>query len=70
MLTDFNLRLLNFTQNSLPETYLQIHAAPQKEVAICFFYRVPCTQHFYRFKCSKSFLLGRICGEESLNFLG
>ena len=69
MLTDFNLRLLNFTQNSLPETYLQIHAAPQKEAA-CFFYGVPCTKHFYRFKCSKSFLLGRICGEESLNFLG
>ena len=69
MLVDFNLTLLNLTKNSLPETYLQIQAAPQIEVAICFFYGAPCTKHFYCFKCPKSFLLGRICGEQSLSFL-
>ena len=63
MLVYFNLTLLNLTQNSLPETYLQIQAATRIEVAICFFYGAPCTQHFYSVKCSKSFLLGRICGE-------
>ena len=69
MLVDFNLTLLNLTQNSLPETYLQIQAANQKEVVICFFYGASCTQHFYSVKYSKSFLLGRICGEQSLSFL-
>ena len=38
MLVDFNLTPFNLTQNSLPETYLQIQAAPRIEVAICFFY--------------------------------
>ena len=69
MLVDFNLTLLNLTQHSLPETHLQIEAAPQIGVAICLFYGAPCTRHFYRFKCSKFFLLGRICGEQSLSFL-
>ena len=69
MLVDFNLTLLNFTQNSLPETHLQIQAAPRIEVAMCFYYGEPCTQHFYSIKCSKSFLLGRICGEQSLSFV-
>ena len=46
MLVDFNLTLLNLTTNSLPETNLQIQAAPRKEVAICFFYGAPCTQRF------------------------
>ena len=35
-LVDFNL-----TQNSLPETHLQIQAASRIEVAICFFYGAP-----------------------------
>ena len=47
MLVDFSLTLLNLTSNSLPETHLQIQAAPRKEVAICFFYGAPYTQHFY-----------------------
>ena len=67
MLVDFNLTLLNLTQNYLPETHLQIQAATRIEVAICFFYGAPCTQHFYTVKCSKSILLGRICGEQSLS---
>ena len=41
MIVDFNLTLLHLTQNSLPETHLQIHAAPRIEVAICFFYGAP-----------------------------
>ena len=69
MLVDFNLTLLNLTQNSLPETYLQIQAATQIEAVICFFYGASCTQHFYNVKYSKSFLLGRICGEQNLSFL-
>ena len=47
MLVDFILTLLNLTQNSLPETDLQIQAAPRIEVAICFFYGAPFTQHFH-----------------------
>ena len=31
---DFNLALLNLTQKSLPETYLQIQAATRIEVVI------------------------------------
>ena len=69
MLIDFNLVTLSLTQNSLSETHLLIQAAPRIEVAICFFYRVPCTQDFYRVKCFKSFLLGRICDEQSLSYL-
>ena len=69
MFVDFNLTLLNLTQNSLPETYLQIQAATRIEVVICFFYGAPCTQHFYSVKYSKSILLGRICGKQSLSFL-
>ena len=69
MLVDFNLTLLNLLQISLPETYLQIQAATRIEVVVCFFYGAPCTQHFCRVKYSKSFLLGRICGEQSLSFL-
>ena len=69
MLVDFNLTMLNLTQNSLSETYLQIQAATRIEVMICFFYGAPCTQHFYSVKYSKSFFLGRICGEQSLSFL-
>ena len=69
MLVDFNLTLPNLTQNSLSQTYLQIQAANRIEVVICFFYRASCTQHFYSVKYSKSFLPGRICGEQSLNFL-
>ena len=69
MLVDFNLTLLKLTQNSLPETYLQIQAATRIEVVIYFFCGAPCTQHFYSVKYSKSFLLGRIYGEQSLNFL-
>ena len=60
MLIDFNLTLLNLTQNSLFETDLQIQAIPGTEVVICFFYGLPCTQHFNGAKCFKSFLLGRI----------
>ena len=60
LLVDFNLTLLNLRPNSVPETHLQIQAAPRIEVAICFFYEAPCTQQFYCVKCSKSFLLGRI----------
>ena len=60
-LVDFNLTLLNLTQNSLRETHLQIQAATRIEVAISFFYGAPCTQYSYSVKCSKSFLLGRIC---------
>ena len=63
MLVDFNLTLLNLAQNSLPETHLETQAAPR---TVCFFYGKPCTQHFYSVKCSKSFLLGRICGEFEL----
>ena len=48
MRIDFNLVLLNLTQNPLSETHLQIHVAPRIEVAIYFFYGAPCTQHFYR----------------------
>ena len=59
----------NMTQSPLPETHLQIQAATRIEVGICFFYGAPCTQHFYSVKCSKSFLLGRIYGEQSLSFL-
>ena len=55
MLLDFNLTLLNLTQNAILETHLQIQAAPRIEVVICFFYGAPCKQHFYRVKCSKSF---------------
>ena len=69
MLADFNLTLLNLTQNFLPETSLQIQTAHQTNIAICFFSGVPCTQQFYRVKGSKSFLLGRICGEQQLSFL-
>ena len=69
MLIDFNLTLLNSTQNSLSETHSQIQAAPRIEVTICFFYGAPSTQHFYLVKCFKSFLLGRICREQSLSFL-
>ena len=69
MLNDFNLALLNLTQNPLSETHLQIHIAPRIEVAIFLFYGAPCTQHFYRVKCFNLFLLGRICGEKSLSFL-
>ena len=69
MLVDFNLALFNSEENSLPETFLEIQDAPRIEVAICFFYGAPGTQHFYRIKCFKSFLLGRICGEQSLSFL-
>ena len=69
MLIDFDLALLNLTQKSLPETYLQIQAATRIEVVICFFYGAPCTQHFYSVKYSKSLLLGRICGGQSLSFL-
>ena len=66
MLVNFNLTLLNLTKKSLPETNLQIQAATSTEVAICCFYGAPCTQYF---KCSKSFLLGSTCGEQSLSFL-
>ena len=38
MLVDFNLTVSNLTLISLPETNLQIQAAPRKEVVICFFY--------------------------------
>ena len=69
MLVDFNCTLLNLTQYSLPETHLQSQATPRIEVAICLFYGASCTQHFHRVKCPKSFLLGRICGEQSLSFL-
>ena len=69
MLVDFNLTLLNLTQHSLPETYLQIQAATRIEVVVCFFYGAPCTHHFYSVKYSKFYLLGRICGEQSLSFL-
>ena len=69
MLVGFNLALLNLTQNSLSETHLQIQAAPRIEVAICFFYGAPWTQHFCRVKCFKYFLLGRICAEQSLGFI-
>ena len=69
MLVAFNLTLLNLTQKSLPETYLQIQAATRIEVVICFFYGAPCTQHFHSVKYSKSFLLGRIWGGQSLSFL-
>ena len=63
MLVDFILTLPNLTRNSLPETDLQIQAAPRIEVAICFFYGVPCTEHFRRVNCPKSCFLSRICGE-------
>ena len=69
MLIDFDLALLNLTQKSLPKTYLQIQAATRIEVVICFFYGAPCTQHFYSVKYSKSLLLGRICGGQSLSCL-
>ena len=69
MLVDFILTLLNLTQNSLPETNLQIQAAPRIGVAICFFYGAPCTQHFHRVMCPKSCLLSRICREQSLGFV-
>ena len=69
MLIDFDLALLNLTQYSLYETHLKIHAAPRIEEGIYFFYGAPCTQHFYRVKRFKSFLLGRISGERSLSFL-
>ena len=68
MLVDSNLMLLNLIKNFLPETYLHIQAATRIEVVICFFYGAPCTQHFYSVKYSKSVLLGRICGEQSLSF--
>ena len=51
MRIDFNLVLLNLTQNSLSETHLQIQAAPPIEVVICFFYGAPCAQNFNRVKC-------------------
>ena len=54
MLVDVILTLLNLTENSLPETDLQIQAAPRVEEAICFFYGAPCTEHFHRVKCPKS----------------
>ena len=69
MLADFNLTLFNLTQNFLPETHLHIQTAHRVYIAICFFYGAPCTQQFYRVKFSKSFLLGRICGEQQLSFL-
>ena len=56
-------------QNYLPETDLQIQAALQIEVAICFFYGTPCTEHFHRVKCPKSCFLCRICGEQSLSLV-
>ena len=55
MLVDFNLALLNLAPNSVPETHLQIQAAPRREVLICFFYEAPYKQHFYSDKCFKSF---------------
>ena len=55
MLSDFNMALFNWTQNSLSENNLQIQAAPRTEAAICFFYGAPSTQQFYRAKCFKSF---------------
>ena len=70
MLADFNLTLVNWAANSLPETHLQNQAAPRKEVANFFLYGAPCTQHFYNVKYSKSFLLSSICGEQSLSFSG
>ena len=48
MLVGFNLTLLNLTQNSLPETYLQIQVASRIEVEIFFFNGAPCTQQSYR----------------------
>ena len=69
MLVDFILTLLNFTQNSLPETDLQIQATFRIEVATCFFYGAPCTQHFHSVKCPESCLLSGICGEQSLSFV-
>ena len=69
MLVCFNLTLLNLTQNSLPKTHLQIQVPTRIEVVICFFYGAPSTKQFYSVKWSKSFLLGRICGEQSLSFL-
>ena len=58
MLIDFNLTLLNLSQNSWPETHLQIQAAPWIEVAVCFFYGV--RSIFIVLRCSKYFLLDRI----------
>ena len=52
MLIGFNLTLLNLSQNSWPETHLQIQAAPWIEVAVYFFYGVPCAQYIY---CVKVF---------------
>ena len=69
MHVDFVLTLLNLTQNSLPETDLQIQVAPRIEVAICFFYGAPCRHHFHPVMCRKSCLLSRICGEQSLSFV-
>ena len=69
MLIDFNLTLLNLIQNSLTEPHSQIQTTLRIEVTICFLYGAPCTQHFYLVKSSKSFLLRRICGEQSLSFL-
>ena len=69
MLVDFHLTLLNLTQNFLAKTQLEIEAPPRIEVAICFFYGEPCTQHFCSVKCSKSVLLGRVYGGQSLSFL-
>ena len=69
MLADFNLTLLNLTQNFLPKTHSHIQTAHQIYIAIGFFYGAPCTQRFYHVKCSKSFLLGRICGKQQLTFL-
>ena len=71
MLVDFILTLLNLTQNSLPETDLQIQAAPRIEVAICFFFGAPCTHRFVKHpvKCPKSCLLSKMCGEQSLSFV-
>ena len=68
MLIDFNLALLSLTQNSLSETNLQIQTAPRIKVAIFFFYGAPCTKHFYRVMCFKSFLVRRICRGQSLSF--
>ena len=60
--------LINLLQNSLSETRLQIEAAPRIEVAICFFYGPPYTQHFKGAMSFKPFFLGGIW-EKNLSFL-
>ena len=69
MLIDFNLVLLNLTQNPLSETHLQIHVAPRNRSSDLLLLWSTLYTTFLSCKCFKSFLLGRICGEKSLSFL-